>query len=94
MISIVIPVYNEEENIELLCNKLISVLEHTGHGFEIIAVDDGSTDKTFEKMLDSRNKDDRIKLIKFRKNQMFYLMLRIIKRKNRNPRSKKQRYKT
>lgn len=68
MISIVIPVYDEEENIELLCDKLVSVLERVGRDFEIIAVDDGSTDKTFERMLTARNKDDRIKLIKFRKN--------------------------
>ena len=68
MISIVIPVYDEEENIGLLCDKLVSVLERVGGDFEIIAVDDGSTDKTFERMLTARNKDDRIKLIKFRKN--------------------------
>jgi len=68
MISIVIPVYDEEENIGLLCDKLVSVLERIGRDFEIIAVDDGSTDKTFERMLTARNKDDRIKLIKFRKN--------------------------
>ena len=68
MISIVIPVYDEEDNIELLCDKLVSVLECIGRDFEIIAVDDGSADKTFERMLTARNKDDRIKLIKFRKN--------------------------
>ena len=68
MISVVIPVYDEEENIGLLCDKLVSVLERVGRDFEIIAVDGGSKDKTFEKMLDAHNKDDRIKLIKFRKN--------------------------
>ena len=68
MISVVIPLYDEEQNIEILCDKLISVLDGLERDFEIILVDDGSTDKTLENMLKARNKDDRVRIIKFRKN--------------------------
>lgn len=68
MISVVIPLYDEEQNIEILCDKLISVLDGLNRDFEIILVDDGSTDKTLENMLKARNKDDRVRIIKFRKN--------------------------
>ena len=68
MISVVIPLYNEEQSIEPLCDELISVLDGLNRDFEIILVDDGSTDKTLENMLKARNKDDRVRIIKFRKN--------------------------
>jgi glycosyltransferase involved in cell wall biosynthesis len=68
MISVVIPLYNEEQSIEPLCDELISVLDGLNRDFEIILVDDGSTDKTFENMLKARNKDTRVRIIKFRKN--------------------------
>lgn len=68
MISVVVPFYNEEDNIEPLYEQLTSVLSSSSYDFEIVFVDDGSTDKTFENMLKVHEKDDRIRLIKFRMN--------------------------
>lgn len=67
-ISVVSPVYNEEGNIEELYNELISALSKTGKTFEIIFVDDGSTDSTFEILKKIREKDNRVKIIRFRRN--------------------------
>ncbi|MDP2910067.1 MAG: glycosyltransferase family 2 protein [bacterium] len=49
-ISVVVPVYNEEESLEELHNRLISVLKGIKIPFEIIFIDDGSSDRTYEKM--------------------------------------------
>jgi len=68
LISVVIPFYNEEDNIEPLYEQLTSVSGSSNYDFEIIFVDDGSTDKTYENMLNIREKDERVRLIKFRKN--------------------------
>lgn len=65
-LSIVLPVYNEEENIAPLYKELKSVLNKINESYEIIFVDDGSTDKSFELM--KKLKDKNIKIIKFRKN--------------------------
>ena len=46
-LSIVIPVFNEEENIEPLIGEIDAVLAPLGKSYEIIAVDDGSKDGTF-----------------------------------------------
>jgi undecaprenyl-phosphate 4-deoxy-4-formamido-L-arabinose transferase len=47
-ISVVIPVYNEEENLAELCRRLLTTLSDYGRPFEIILVDDGSTDRSWE----------------------------------------------
>jgi glycosyltransferase involved in cell wall biosynthesis len=67
MISIIIPVYNEEENISPLYNRLNAALENIGE-YEIIFVDDGSTDSTFKKLSECANLDSRVKIAKFRRN--------------------------
>src|ERR1043165_3314022 len=46
-LSVVIPVYNEEESIEPLMREVASVLNSLGKSYEIVAVDDGSQDGTF-----------------------------------------------
>ena len=46
-LSVVIPVYNEEENVEPLMREVDGVLSPLGRTYEIVAVDDGSQDATF-----------------------------------------------
>ena len=68
MISVVIPAYNEEENIPILYEKLKKVLENLGEDYEIIFVDDGSTDRTYEILKEIAQKDKKVKVIRFRRN--------------------------
>jgi glycosyltransferase involved in cell wall biosynthesis len=67
-ISVVVPAYNEEENVELCYREIIDALEPLGISYEIIFVDDGSTDLTFKKLQYLSKNDDRLKVIKLRKN--------------------------
>ena len=67
-ISIVIPVYNEEENIKELHAEIIAVLPSVTESYEIIFVDDGSTDNTFNILKEINKKDEKVKAIKFRRN--------------------------
>jgi glycosyltransferase involved in cell wall biosynthesis len=67
-LSIVLPVYNEAENIPRLYAELVPVLEATGRSFEIIAVDDGSRDDSFSQLKSLRANDDRLRVIRFRRN--------------------------
>ena len=59
-VSIVIPVYNEEENINLLYSEIKSAMDKTGCGYEIVFVDDGSTDKTVELLSALQKKDKKV----------------------------------
>ncbi len=68
MISVVVPFFNEEENIEPLHTELDNILESLEREYSIIFVDDGSTDNTYKNMLKIREKDNNVKIIKFRKN--------------------------
>lgn len=65
MISVVIPAYNEKDSIPILYEKLTKVLEDD---YEIIFVDDGSDDGTFEVLQKIADKDSRVKVIRFRRN--------------------------
>jgi glycosyltransferase involved in cell wall biosynthesis len=67
-ISLVIPVFNEADNLEELHRELISALEKPGWIFEIIFIDDGSTDTSWTVLKDLQQKDNRIKLIRLRRN--------------------------
>jgi len=67
-ISIVIPVYNEEENVPILYERLKKVLEELPYNYEIIFVDDGSTDRTRERLEEIARKDKRVKVIEFARN--------------------------
>jgi glycosyltransferase involved in cell wall biosynthesis len=67
-LSIVIPVYNEEENISLLYKELNEVLVKIGHSYEILFIDDGSTDTSFPRLKEFHDKDPAVRVIKFKKN--------------------------
>jgi len=67
-ISVVIPLLNEERNVERLSHSLIEVLDKEGKSFEIIYIDDGSTDKTLQLLRDLHKKYNFIKIIKLAKN--------------------------
>ena len=55
-LSIVVPAYNEEPNIDELCSRLVAVLENTHRTFEIVIVNDGSKDNSLQKLLEWYNK--------------------------------------
>lgn len=67
-ISIIIPLYNEEKNVPVLTEGLLEILESRDIAFEIIFVDDGSRDNTFDAVKRAATKDGRIKGIRFRRN--------------------------
>jgi glycosyltransferase involved in cell wall biosynthesis len=67
-ISIVIPAKNEEGSLTALYSELSQVLSKTKKTYEIVFIDDGSTDNTYDKILKLRKKDKRVKVIKFRGN--------------------------
>ena len=67
-LSILIPVYNEEGNLSLLYEKLVAALKKVGRAYEVIFVDDGSSDGTLEILLDLREKNPNIKIISFSRN--------------------------
>mgnify|MGYP000041114180 CR=1 FL=1 len=67
-LSIVIPLYNEEENIGPLYAQLKEALDGLGRSYEIIVVDDGSTDRSFDILKGLHEGDERLKVIRFRRN--------------------------
>lgn len=67
-LSIVIPVFNEEDNLDPLFEELLPVLRDLQVSFEIIAVDDGSTDHSWALLQSFQKKEPRIKLLRLRKN--------------------------
>src|SRR6266511_5382049 len=67
-LSIVIPVLNESPNIAALYDEVVSALERSGRTFEIIIIDDGSTDDTFERLAHLQSRDPRLRVIRFRRN--------------------------
>ncbi|MDZ7607887.1 MAG: glycosyltransferase family 2 protein [Cyclobacteriaceae bacterium] len=68
MISVVVPVYNEESIVDELAQRTLSALKSIGEPFEIIIVDDGSSDNTLEKLLNHHKIDNRIKIIELSRN--------------------------
>ncbi len=67
-LSVVIPVYNEKESITNLCKKLEQTLSTMNLKYEVLLIDDGSTDGTFEKLIKVHDKNKSFKVIRFRKN--------------------------
>jgi glycosyltransferase involved in cell wall biosynthesis len=67
-LSIIIPVYNEAENIPLLHDRLRNVLEKQTFTYEIIYIDDGSKDGTFARLKTLTQQDEYVRVIQFRRN--------------------------
>ena len=68
MISLVIPIYNEEALIDELLSRSLTTLKEIGESFEIIIVDDGSEDSSLEKLLEHRKNDARVKIVELSRN--------------------------
>lgn len=66
--SVVIPVLNEEGNVEKLVERIVSVMERLMQPFEVLFVDDGSRDRTPELLRQVAARDDRIRVIRFTRN--------------------------
>lgn len=67
-LSVVIPIYNEEENLPILYERLKKVLKGLDKSYEIIFVNDGSTDKSWEIIKELSQKDPHVVGVNFRKN--------------------------
>ena len=67
-LSIVVPVYNEEENVPALYKRVCEAMAPTGLLYEIIMVDDGSSDGSFAALQLIAAKDDKVKVVRFRRN--------------------------
>ena len=67
-VSVVIPIYNEEDNLEPLFEGLQQALGRLGNSYEIVAVDDGSTDGSFEVLKALHRADPSMKVIRLRRN--------------------------
>jgi len=66
--SIVVPFYNEQENIPPLYMKLTEVMDGIGEPFELVFVDDGSKDDTFKVLCEIYEHDRRVNLVRLRRN--------------------------
>ena len=66
--SIVVPLHNEQENVTDLYARLKSVMEANGESFEMILVDDGSIDGTFNLLREIAAVDSRVTVVKLRRN--------------------------
>ncbi|MBA3531370.1 MAG: glycosyltransferase family 2 protein, partial [Ardenticatenales bacterium] len=67
-LSVVIPLYNEEESIALLYERLTQALDLYGRSYELIIVDDGSTDGSFLRLRHLAQVDSRLRVVRFRRN--------------------------
>ncbi len=67
-LSVVLPIYNEAESLAHLLDELGPALEATGRTYEIICVDDGSTDGSFAELRKRRALDNRVRVVRFRRN--------------------------
>lgn len=66
--SIVVPFHNEEENVTILYARLKQVMEQVGEPFELVLVDDGSSDRTYKLLEEIAAVDSRVLVVKLRRN--------------------------
>jgi hypothetical protein len=67
-LSVIAPLYNEEDNVALLHAAIVAAVRPLGLSAEIILVDDGSRDRTFERALELPRRDPPLRLVKLRRN--------------------------
>jgi glycosyltransferase involved in cell wall biosynthesis len=67
-VSVFLPVYNEQDNLEQLNQKLTDALERLGRSYEVIYIDDGSTDRSLAKLREIAARDARVRVISLRRN--------------------------
>lgn len=67
-LSVVIPLFNEEEVVPFLLEEITKVANATSKSYEVILVDDGSTDNTFELVKKAADQDPKLKVIKLSRN--------------------------
>jgi glycosyltransferase involved in cell wall biosynthesis len=67
-VSVLIPVLNEAETVQELASRVADVLDRLGRTFEIVFVDDGSSDGTSRRVREARERDPRVKLVRLRRN--------------------------
>ncbi len=67
-LSVVLPVYNEEENLRPLYEGLSRVCAGLGRNYEVIFVDDGSTDNSYEVLREIAGRDSKVRVLRLRKN--------------------------
>jgi len=67
-ISVIIPIFNEEGNIPVLYKRLVPVLNTISSSYEIIFVNDGSGDKSLEKIKSLRKINNKVKFLSFSRN--------------------------
>ena len=68
LLSLVVPVFNDEESIDLFLTTVEPFLERAGLRFEIVFVNDGSRDDTLSHLLDSSRSDARIRVVNLSRN--------------------------
>lgn len=68
LLSVVVPMYNEEEGTDLFFSRLVPVLESITQDFEIVCVDDGSSDATLASLTQHHVRDHRVKVISLSRN--------------------------
>lgn len=67
-LSVVIPMFNEEDALPALVRRLRPVLDETGEPYEVVAVDDGSTDRTAGQLMDLRATWPQLRVVRLRRN--------------------------
>jgi len=68
LLSLVVPVFNEEESIDLFLDTVVPMLERDGLRFEIVFVNDGSRDDTFARLFDRGLRDRRVRIVNLSRN--------------------------
>ncbi len=66
--SVVVPMFNEEESLPVLYQRIVEVMDQTGEGWEFVLVDDGSADRTAEMIREYAEKDKRVRPVIFARN--------------------------